>query len=198
MAEAFVTLVGVDRMEKTLKLMAQTNVKILKGLFYEDLHALEDMAVLAKQNFYSDIRWPAMKGIRPGQRMTGRFTFGGDAASIRGHFLHIPKVQYGWSYPNVERADAMTDYVWRALEFGLPGRGFPGSGEPFAPEGFHRIPHFRSAEAGTILYPVTRAKYLGKGFAGKHFLEDAFNVVGPDMTNRYRKRFRDELKDFIA
>lgn len=119
-----------------------------------------DLYRIAEQHFNAEVRRPTSSGDRPGERMTGRFTFG-SGKTFRA-VLFKQGQSYGIGFPDTQVADNSTNGVWRVHEFGLP------SSHPEGPKGQHRLPsrfHWDPARG-----------------------DGARLVLGADPSDRYRKK----------
>jgi hypothetical protein len=124
---------------------------------------------------------------------------------------------YGFGWPDIDKADAATDFVWRTLEYGLAGtranrdgelRG-PGSSrfpenQYLVPTGFHRMPRrfqfTTDSPSDSYLFlnkhVPERLPPGGAGIEGKHFIEDAFIEALEVMAGRYKKAVLDPVASF--
>lgn len=120
---------------KLTRKLAQLD-KSIKG---KNLSLQGDMTKIAKRNFRASIRRPAESGENQDHRMTGKFTFGTEGAFKSVLILEENSKTnvIGFGYPDIQRADARTKFVWRSLEFGLGPRG---SGHPEGPKGRAMLP----------------------------------------------------------
>lgn len=120
----------------------------------------QDLYRIAEKHFNAEVRRPTSSGDRPGDRMTGRFTFGKGGAFTA--VLFKQGASYGIGFPDTRVADNSTNGVWRVHEFGLP------SSHPEGPKGQHRLPsrfHWDPARG-----------------------DGARLVLGADPKDRYRKK----------
>jgi len=97
--------------------------------FRENLHAVHAQFIgqldnRAESIFNASIIRRGERGQGKGgtrDRQTGNFTFGGKSSAFVGILMEKgSRVGFGW--PDIDRADAATNRVWRALEFGLSGK----------------------------------------------------------------------------
>lgn len=209
-----------------------TAITLEIGKIRENLNAVHAELLLrvknaAQENFRSDIRRPAESGRGIGQRdrQTGKFTFGttGGGAFV-GNLFQDGDV-YGFGYPDIARADAATNFVWRSLEYGLKGWGeFPralsnlGQTRAPFPRGTHLMPrafHFSGPEGdpSSVLrlgggpswmqhnyrgYRTLKSR-AGRGIEGKHFLERAFAEVRENrqlLARGYQTAVQKAIKSF--
>ena len=143
--------------------------------FRENLHAvhaqyLGQLANRARSNFYSSIQRPAESGEGEGSRReTGHFTFGGDGSAFVGRLMEKGN-RYGFGWPDVDRADQATNFVWRSLEFGLRGtRNAPSTlylqdTGSFFPRSHHKLPRAFYFKPGggpsvDVLVPMKGGRY---------------------------------------
>lgn len=178
----------------------------------------------AEANFEGSIRRPNERGERGGPRETGHFTFGKDQG---GAFIGVPirpdspggkKDEYGFGYPNIKVADQKTNFVWRALEFGLTGAKYTAVNNEFAPRGIAKFPSrftflpFRSgppngslvpkgsgsAPSGTLVTPKGRVlkTVAHPGIKPKLFITNAFNETVGGMDREYQTVLATTFKDF--
>lgn len=151
-------------------------------------NAVGQLTKAAKRNFQSRISRPWESGDRPADRMTGKFTFG-YRGTFSGNIIRDDKAAvHGFAYPNIERADQRTRFVWRSLEFGL---GDYRSSHPLAPRGQFKMPLMRNGVPGfwkgpqgqQLLRPAGRAQRVEGGIPGRFFLTDAwYEVVGNERA----------------
>jgi len=173
----------------------------------------------AEARFNASTLRPGEKGVGSGgRRQTGNFTFGTKAGgSFTGTQFVTEEGLYGFGWPNIDKADALTNFVWRSLEFGLAGtrpnsrgqlRGpghsrFPENAH-LVPTGFHRMPRrfmFTSeSPSNSYLFlnksAPERMPPGGAGIEGKHFIEDAFIESIEIMAGRYKKAVLDPVASF--
>jgi hypothetical protein len=155
---------GIARYANLITLRYKENER---GLLQHHVRRSQDLYRLAEGYFTAEVRRPTSSGDRSGERMTGRFTFGSGQTFQASVIEDKANTVYGIGFPKVDVADARTDFVWRALEFGLPGTEH-GSASPEGPQGFHRLP------ASFHWDPAT-----GRG---------ARLVLGRDPKDRFRKK----------
>ncbi len=154
----------------------------------------------ARKYFNEEVKRPAERGEGAGgRRETGHFTFGGGGA-FQQRDLKISDTEYGFGFPDVATADAATNFVWRSLEFGLPGTKHSSSYVQFAelsqffPKGSHLLPRrfrFSSESRAAAVLQVGEGRYrnirTGGGFEGKHFIERAWMDFFANWTREYDK-----------
>jgi hypothetical protein len=167
--------------------------------------------------FNASIKRPGERGVRPGIRETGHFTFGTSAGGdFVGGTFKLDDGVFGMGWPNIDKADAATNYVWRSLEYGLagtlansrgvlrgPGRSRYPENQHLVPTGFHRMPrkYMFSSDNPRTSFLIQR-NYLparipgGAGIEGKHFIEDAFEQAQAVMIRRYKKAVLDPVAAF--
>ncbi len=184
--------------------------------------AMQNLGTLtrrAEARFAASTLRPGERGVGSGgRRQTGNFTFGTLArGSFTGTVFELEKGVHGFGWPDIDKADAATDYVWRTLEFGLAGtlansegvlRGPGHSRFPenayLVPTGFHRMPRrfmFTSDNPATsyLFLNKNAPKRMppgGAGIEGKHFIEDAFIESIEIMAGRYKKSVLDAVVAF--
>jgi len=157
--------------------------------------------------FNSSIRRPQESGFRPEFRETGNFTFGDRfGGTFHGAVIEDADGQIGFGYPDVADADAATNFVWRALEFGLAGRSFSPDSllglDEFFPTKPHRLPSryiFQSGPTGDVLITgkqFPKRERAGHGFDGKHFIENAWIQSLSTIEERYRSAIRETFTSF--
>lgn len=120
-----------------------------------------DLYRIAERWFNNERRRPTSSGDRPGDRMTGRFTFGTGGA-FKAVIFELSTGRQGIGFPDIAVADRRTRFVWRVHEFGLP------SNHPLGPQGQHILPsrfHWDPAQG-----------------------EGARLVLGKDPKDRYRRK----------
>lgn len=158
------------------------------------------VTVQARLHFAEDIKRPAERGEGAGgRRETGHFTFGGSGAFVQ-RDIKISDTEFGFGFPDVAQADARTNFVWRSLEFGLPGTRNRSSTLHFAelsqffPQGTHQLPRrfkFSSDSPSSAVLLLGQGQFRnireGAGFAGKHFIEQAWNDFFTNWTREYDK-----------
>lgn len=169
----------------------------------------------ARENFEAGILRPQESGHRPEWRQTGNFEFGSRFASgtFRGAVLKGKNGAIGFGYPDIAHADAKTEGVWRALEWGLKGKYHTPSSllglESLAPDRPHRLPkryifgneegaENRGTGRGQVLltgrqYPL-RKDQRGGGIEAKNFIENAWIQSLVIMRERYITATKDALR----
>lgn len=171
----------------------------------------------AEAIFKSSIERPGETGVRKGIRETGSFTFGTDAGGdfTGSTFNADGLIGFGW--PDIEKADDRSNFVWRSLEFGLAGTRANSEGvlhgpgfsrfpenQHLVPQGFHRMPRkflFTTDNPRTSYLKQdnnvpSRLPPGGAGIKGKHFIEDAFTQSLEIMAGRYVKSVLDPVAAF--
>jgi len=158
----------------------------------------------AEAYFQASIKRPAESGEgEGGRRMTGRFTFG-EGATFESRDVKISDDHRGFGFPDTTQADQITEGVWRALEFGLPGTEHSAESIHFSGltqfhvTGRHRLPEryeftTRSPSSAVLKLntPRVRDVRFGSGFEGKHFIEQAW-VDTINVFSRDYKRIGDD------
>ncbi len=152
----------------------------------------------ARLHFLEDIKRPAERGQGAGgRRETGHFTFGGSGAFVQ-RDIKISDTEFGFGFPDVAQADARTNFVWRSLEFGLPGTRNRSTYLQFSelsqffPQGTHKLPRrfkFSSESRSSAVLLVGEGRFRnireGGGFEGKHFIEKAWQDFFANWTREY-------------
>ena len=140
--------------------------------FRENLHAVHAQHIgqldrIAHAMFVGSKIRGGETGERSGTRETGNFTFGGANSAFQGRLMEKGDT-FGFGWPDVDRADQATNFVWRSLEFGLRGtrhgptarfRETIAGGNVF-PQGWHQLPRAFYFEGGG---PSTSRMVLGRG-----------------------------------
>ena len=138
-----------------------------KNIHAYHANLLGQLAKAGRRRFTEDIKRPAESGEGIGgnrDRQTGKFTFGVRSGGAFVGRLMEENGQEAFGWPDVEHADAVTNYVWRSLEHGLKGTetsvyrisgavstGYFASDVGYMttmPRGVHRLPrafHFTSS-----------------------------------------------------
>ena len=172
----------------------------------------------AEARFRGSIKRPGEKGVRGGIRETGHFEFGTSAGGdFVGDLFEAEKGVFGFGWPNIDKADAATNYVWRSLEYGLagtlansrgvlhgPGRSRYPENQHLVPTGFHRMPrkYMFSTDNPRSSFLIQRNYFPpkvppgGAGIEGKHFIEDAFDESLEIMAGRYKRAVLDPIAAF--
>jgi len=154
----------------------------------------------AARLFREDIKRPAESGQGAGgRRMTGRFTFGA-GKTFESRDVRISDENRGFGFPDWTRADAATQGIWRALEFGLPGTEHSaqsihfGGLTQFHISKPHRLPQryeFTTRTPSTAVLRLNtfrdRDVRFGAGFEGKHFIERAWIHTIDSFTREYKQ-----------
>jgi len=209
------TVTGMEEMAHAFQFLPE---KIHKSSIESAARNLGTLTRFAEANFKASTKRPGEKGVRPGIRETGNFEFGTRAGgSFTGTMFELEKGVFGFGWPDIDKADAATNYVWRSLEYGLAGtlansRGVmhgPGhsrypENQHLVPTGFHRMPRKfmfstdnpRTSFLITKNYLPAREPPGGAGIEGKHFIEDAFEEAAEIMIGRYRKSVLDPVAAF--
>ncbi len=161
----------------------------------------------ARENFETSIIRTSSKGDRPVDRETGNFTFGvRSGGSMVGRTFTTGKTGHGFGFVDIAKADAQTNFVWRSLEHGLSGTVFsPSSLGLFKlyPLGEHILPKYYGFDApkpggrlllgqfASLRMPFRRAvrdtDRFGEGFAGKHFVEQAWLDSYQFIERKYKQ-----------
>ena len=134
---------------------------------------------------------------RTHRRATGKF-FGPREIAFHSVVYDLKTTQ-GFGWPNIDKADKITDGAWRSLELGLP-------------PGRHRMPPYvwidregnkaERGEGGVIFAPTGRTAWSnrGGGIDAWNFLRDGFHdvVKMEKMTKTYREIFRNRFKRYVS
>lgn len=180
--------------------MALATKNLIDGISNRHVGYFSALSNAALRNFRSDIQRPMESGQGlGGRRQTGNFTFGRRAGGAFVGLLIQPEGKkgavQGFGYPDVDKADAATNGVWRALEMGLSGLNhlptyYSEEMGRFRPTGDHTLPsryQFSSPHpSSAYLYLAgPPRKRAGRGFEGKHFIEDAWREVTKNVPEDY-------------
>ena len=193
-------------------------VNIKKNNLYSTVRNIGTVSSKAKDLFLSSIIRHGESGQGAGgRRQTGKFMFGkraGAGAAFRGANFELKKGSdvYGFGFPDIAHADKVTEFVWRSLEFGLPGYGNPKGGMrgPVAlyPENSRLFPkenmrmprnfEFSSKNTATsyLYFGKRERKPDTRGIEGKHFIEGAWAESLEIMNGRYKRDVIDAAKVF--
>lgn len=204
-------------LEQTAFLLAQiVNVDLPKRLNALHTNKIGLLTKYAESMFHHEALRPDESGHRPEKRMTQQFTFGGKGAAFRGFLIEEGNIQ-GFGYPDVQQADAKTNFVWRSLEFGLTGAKHTAIANPFAPRGVAKFPSrftFLPFAKGRGLFEPRGggpARPRGKlvtpqgrilktvthpGIEPKLFITRAFNQVAEGMDRSYRQELASTFAKF--
>jgi hypothetical protein len=172
--------------------------------------AIRNMGTLSREAeriFKSSILRPREHGQERfrGGRQTGNFTFGvKGGGAFQGRVVDEGDLT-GFGWPDIATADAHTNEIWRALEFGLKGTskrpsvlaGF-GNLSYLKLRGTHRLPKGYSFTTKTpstaVMYPwKQRQPQVGSGIEGKHFIERAWVATEATVGQRYKKAVIDAV-----
>lgn len=123
---------GVEELEKSLDAYHQRSVA-------------QKLSRRAESIFRASILRPQeQEQASAPRRMSGRFTFGRDTGGgsfASGTFVTTTFSEngvQGFGYPDVDRADRRTNFVWRSLEWGL---GAGATDHEYAPRGTFKLPN---------------------------------------------------------
>lgn len=193
-----------DNLVEIASALLAVPAEIEKGVRARNASYLGKISVAAERIFRSSILRPSESGFGAGgRRQTGNFTFGkrsGGGATFQGVQIDLQDGRTGFGFPDVAQADARTDMVWRALEFGLTGEnhtskslGTPGLNEFLPPKPKHRLPRRflfappSASPARSVMIPGRGNEYRKApgGIPGKHFIEGAWNEILESMTRDY-------------
>jgi hypothetical protein len=192
-----------DNLDKVGAALAMATRDLLDNIHFVHLGYFSALSNAALRNFESDIQRPMESGEGGGgRRETGNFTFGRrSGGAFVGVFVEPNGKRgalQGFGYPDVDKADAATNGVWRSLEMGLEGRHhLPSTYSDdmfrFRPKGTHIMPKqfydFTSTSPSeAVLYfggKRTRRTRAGAGFEGKHFIEKAWMEVTSRIEGDY-------------
>lgn len=134
-----------------------------KGIFQVHVRRSADLYRIAEYYFNLDVKRPTSRGDRPGQRMTGRFTFGTGGA-FRAVVFKESENLHGIGFPDMAVADRATDGVWRVHEFGLPSSHPEGPrGQHILPSAFHWDPSGEGRNARLVLGRDPKDRYRRRG-----------------------------------
>ena len=201
---------GFRRMSTAIQALP---VNLKKNTQQSAVRAVGTIGRLAASNFHGSIRRPGEQGEGTERgRKTGKFTFGNkdSGAAFHGSVFEVNKGLFGFGYPFIPHADARTDYVWRSLEYGLPGTRnaattLLGDASLF-PKGEHKLPrrfYFSTPSPSSAILVIPKKfarkgsqkqKILkggssnpGAGFEGKHFIEEAWIEMREKLPEKWRQ-----------
>lgn len=211
-------IVEVEGLQQTAALLARvTNVEFRKNINAFHGRQIGILSQRARDYFEESVSRPNESGARSHARQTGKFGFGQrSGGAFVGVTINEPELdQYGFGYPDIARADRVTNYVWRSLEFGL--KPHPGAvRDQFAPIGVHKFPSSftflpfsgpggvftprgkGSGPTGTLVTPRGRVvrRVKAPGWPARLFITRAFNDVAANITDGYQTVVAETYKDF--
>jgi hypothetical protein len=193
----FVDASGIDRF---LTSYAKVVFETKKSLFQKHATTLGNIVKKSRGLFRDRIIRPRESSTlggftyRPGDRATGRFTFG-DQGAFKGVVFDIGD-QQGFGFPEIPVADAKTDKAWRALEYGLPANRHRMPKGIWLNEAGQRVGD--KAEGG-IFQPLRGQPAVtghASGITEKRFIRDAWEEGTKNLPREYKALFVQHFQRF--
>jgi hypothetical protein len=209
----------VDGLVQAAQAVQALPTQVRKNAEAAALRSLGTLSRRAEKIFDASPRRWQQSGVdaftkNPGRvpRQTGKFTFGdrSGGAFIGTVFKEDKGGRIGFGFPNIDHADSVTQEIWRVVEYGLSGtehkaRALLPENARLVPKGKHRLP--RKFEFSTpyqpggnnqgYIYPGNRERdQNGKGFEGKHMIEQAWIDVEGIIADRYERAVTDAVAAF--